>query len=70
MTQRKHTLTESRTCLGRIAHDRERLGGYLNLIFIADHLERVGDHATDIGEDAVYSAVGEDIRHQPCVPGK
>jgi len=25
---------------------------------------RVGDHATNIAEDAVYAAVAEDIRHR------
>jgi phosphate transport system protein len=39
------------------------LRGYLNLLFVARHLERVGDHATNIAEDAVYLVVGEDIRH-------
>ena len=29
--------------------------------------ERVGDHATNIAEDAVYAAAAEDIRHQPFV---
>ncbi len=33
-------------------------------MFIARHLERVGDHATDIAEDAVYAVGAEDIRHQ------
>lgn len=37
---------------------------YLNLIFIARHLERVGDHAKNIGEEAVYVAEAEDIRHR------
>jgi len=36
----------------------------LNLMFISRHLERVGDHATNIAEDAVYAAAAEDIRHQ------
>ena len=58
----------ARNCLARIGHDPEQLRGYLNLMFIAGHLERIGDHATNIGEDAVYAAVAEDIRHQPYVP--
>ncbi len=41
---------------------------YLNVIFIARHLERVGDHAKNIGEDAIYAAVAEDVRHQKSVP--
>jgi phosphate transport system protein len=51
----------------RMAQDPEQLRGYLNLIFIARYLERVGDHATNIAEDAVYAAAAEDIRHQPFV---
>lgn len=48
----------------RMAQDPEQLRGYLNLIFISRCLERVGDHATNIAEDAVYAAAAEDIRHQ------
>ena len=50
-----------------MARDPDQLRGYLNLIFIARALERVGDHATNIAEDAVYAAAAEDIRHQPAV---
>jgi len=35
----------------------------LELIFIARNLERIGDHATNIAEDAVYAFAAEDIRH-------
>jgi phosphate transport system protein len=54
----------SRKLIERMANDREQLRGYLNLIFIGRCLERVGDHATNIAEDAVYAAAAEDIRHQ------
>jgi len=47
----------------RMAQDRDQLRGYLNLMFVARALERVGDHATNIAEDAVYAAAAEDIRH-------
>ncbi|CAN5603863.1 phosphate signaling complex protein PhoU [soil metagenome] len=57
----------SRQLILRMAEDPEQLRGYLNLMFIARHLERVGDHATNIAEDAVYAAAAEDIRHQPFV---
>ncbi len=57
----------SRKLIERMAHDPEQLRGYLNLIFIGRCLERVGDHATNIAEDAVYAAAAEDIRHQPVV---
>jgi phosphate transport system protein len=46
-----------------MAEHPEQLRGYLNLMFIARCLERVGDHATNIAEDAVYAVAAEDIRH-------
>jgi phosphate transport system protein len=51
----------------RMAQDPDQLRGYLNLIFISRCLERVGDHATNIAEEAVYAAAAEDIRHQSVV---
>jgi phosphate transport system protein len=54
----------NRKLTDRMAQDPKALRGYLNLIFISRCLERVGDHATNIAEDAVYAAAAEDIRHQ------
>ncbi|PYL96377.1 MAG: phosphate transport system regulatory protein PhoU [Verrucomicrobia bacterium] len=54
----------NRRLTDRMAQDPKQLRGYLNLIFISRCLERVGDHATNIAEDAVYAAAAEDIRHQ------
>jgi phosphate transport system protein len=54
----------SHKLVDRMAQDPGQLRGYLNLIFIGRCLERVGDHATNIAEDAVYAAAAEDIRHQ------
>jgi phosphate transport system protein len=62
--------TASKRLIQRMAEDPDQLRGYLNLMFIARHLERVGDHATNIAEDAVYAAAAEDIRHQPFVPDR
>ena len=53
-----------RKLIERMAQDPEQLRGYLNLVFVARALERVGDHATNIAEEAVYAAAAEDIRHQ------
>jgi phosphate transport system protein len=53
-----------RRLIERMAEDPEQLRGYLNLIFVSRCLERVGDHATNMAEDAVYAAAAEDIRHQ------
>jgi phosphate transport system protein len=41
----------------------ERIADFLNLLLIARHVERIGDHAKNIAEDAVYAASAEDIRH-------
>ncbi len=47
----------------KMAEQPDRIPDYLQLLFIARHLERVGDHAKNIAEDAVYAAEAEDIRH-------
>ena len=36
----------------------------LELMLMARHLERIGDHATNIAEDVFFVVAGEDIRHQ------
>ncbi len=59
-----------RKLIQRMAEDPEQLRGYLNLIFVSRCLERVGDHATNIAEDAVYAAAAEDIRHQPSIAAR
>ena len=46
-----------------MARDPERIEAYLSLIFIARNIERIGDHATNVAEDAVYAKQAQDIRH-------
>jgi phosphate transport system protein len=60
----------SRRLTERMAEDPDQLRGYLNLIFISRCLERVGDHATNMAEDAVYAFAAEDIRHQHFASAK
>jgi len=58
----------NRQLINRMAEDPDSLRGYLNLVFVSRCLERVGDHAANIAEDAVYAAAAEDIRHQQHQP--
>jgi len=41
----------------------ELIPSYMDLIFIARFLERIGDQAKNIGEDTVYAVSAEEIRH-------
>jgi phosphate transport system protein len=42
---------------------------HLAIILIARHIERVGDHAKNIAENAIYVASDEDVRHNPGESG-
>jgi len=39
----------------------------IHLLFIVRHLERIADHATNIGEDVLYYLRGVDVRHHASV---
>jgi len=52
-----------------ISYNSDIIPSYLSLIFIARNLERVGDHATNIGEDVVFAESAEDIRHSHSTLG-
>lgn len=53
----------SRTFGSRIEQGSGRSEDYLHLILIVRSLERVGDLATNIGEDAVFLEAAKDLRH-------
>ena len=40
----------------------------LDLILIARHLERIGDHATNVAEDVIFILSARDVRHQGAEP--
>ena len=44
----------------------DSIRGFLELIFIARCLERIGDHAKNIAEDVIYAVSVRDIRHIPA----
>ena len=43
--------------------DSELVPSYLDLVFVASALERIGDHATNIAEDSFWRDQATDIRH-------
>ena len=54
----------SRELLGVVVNEQKHAAASLNLLSITNCLERVGDHATNIAEDAIYMVTGRDVRHQ------
>ncbi|NIP94066.1 MAG: phosphate signaling complex protein PhoU [Akkermansiaceae bacterium] len=48
---------------GRMEEDSGRVKDYLDLQFVVRFLERIGDHAKNIAEDAVFAESAHDIRH-------
>jgi len=41
----------------------EMVGEIINMYLISRHLERIGDHTTNIAEEVIYLIEGEIIRH-------
>jgi phosphate transport system protein len=50
--------------LGYMQRDKATVAASLDLILISRHLERIGDHATNIAEDVIFMVSARDIRHQ------
>lgn len=53
-----------RDLLEFMLHDQSTIEAAIDLILISRHLERVGDHATNIAEDVIFMVTAKDVRHQ------
>ena len=54
-----------RELLTYMLHDPTTVEPALDLILVSRHLERIGDHATNIAEDVIFMVSALDVRHQP-----
>jgi phosphate transport system protein len=52
-----------RETLTYMMEDTKTISRALKVIFIAKHLERVGDHSSNIAEMVIFLVRGQDIRH-------
>ena len=52
-----------RDLLAYMLKDPQTIEPALDLILISRHLERIGDHATNIAEDVIYMVSAKDVRH-------
>jgi phosphate transport system protein len=54
-----------RELLTYMLQDAATIEPSLDLILVSRHLERVGDHATNIAEDVIFMVSARDVRHLP-----
>ena len=52
-----------RELLTYMMNDQSTINRSVGLILIGRHLERIADHATNIGEDVIYLVLGKTIKH-------
>ncbi|MBP1607204.1 MAG: phoU 2 [Acidobacteria bacterium] len=54
-----------RDLLDHMLKDAATIEPALDLILISRHLERIGDHATNVAEDVIFIVSARDVRHHP-----
>jgi phosphate transport system protein len=52
-----------RELLGYMLKDQSTIKASIDLILISRHLERIGDHATNLAEDVIFMVSAQDVRH-------
>jgi len=52
-----------RECLDTIRRDSRLTESAIHLLLVSRHLERAGDHATNIAEDVIFIVTARDVRH-------
>jgi phosphate transport system protein len=52
-----------RSLLEHMTIDPETIQPALDLVLISRHLERIGDHATNVAEDVIFMVSARDVRH-------
>jgi phosphate transport system protein len=57
-----------RELLTYMLQDQATIEPALDLILISRHLERIGDHATNVAEDVIFMVSARDVRHHPPAP--
>jgi len=57
-----------RELLSFMVEDPRSISRAMRLLFVSKALERVGDHATNIGEMVIFMVKGKSIRHMDQVP--
>ena len=58
-----------RELLTYMLQDPTTIESALDLILISRHLERIGDHATNVAEDVIFIVSARDVRHHAGEPG-
>jgi phosphate transport system protein len=57
-----------RDLLGYMLKDQTTVEPAIDLILVSRHLERIGDHATNIAEDVIFMVSALDVRHHGPAP--